>query len=115
MYNRRCLSVCLFDCQQLCTTTSERTCMKFSGKIGNGPMNKWLHFGGDPDHRLDIYRDCFPDSSLLGDTESGINRLRCATLQCSACYSRRRHSNYDLIASLALGGGMHCPSASSFQ
>jgi len=28
------------------------------------------------------YRDCFPDSSLLGDTESGIGRLRCATLHC---------------------------------
>jgi len=26
------------------------------------------------------YRDCFPDSSLLGDTESGINRLRRAAL-----------------------------------
>ena len=30
------------------------------------------------------YRDCFPDSSLLGDTESGINRLHCMTLQCWA-------------------------------
>jgi len=27
--------------------------MKFSGKVGNGPVNKWLNFGGDPDHRLD--------------------------------------------------------------
>jgi len=27
--------------------------MKFSGKVGNGPLNKWLNFGGDPDHRLD--------------------------------------------------------------
>ena len=24
--------------------------MKFSGKVGNGPMNKRLNFGGDPDH-----------------------------------------------------------------
>jgi len=24
-------------------------CMKFSGKVGNGPMNKRLNFGGDPD------------------------------------------------------------------
>jgi len=22
--------------------------MKFSGKVGNGPYNKWLNFGGDP-------------------------------------------------------------------
>jgi len=21
----------------------ERSCMKFSGKVGNGPMNKWLN------------------------------------------------------------------------
>jgi len=27
--------------------------MKFSGKVGNGPMNKWLNFAGDPVHRLD--------------------------------------------------------------
>jgi len=26
--------------------------MKFSGKVGNGPMSKWLNFGGDTDHRL---------------------------------------------------------------
>jgi len=37
------------------------------------------------------YSDCFLDSSLLRDTESGINRLRCA--------SRHRHSNYDVITS----------------
>jgi len=24
--------------------------MKFSEMVGNGPMNKWLNFGGDPDH-----------------------------------------------------------------
>ena len=27
--------------------------MKFSGKVGNESLNKWLNFGGDPDHRLD--------------------------------------------------------------
>jgi len=27
--------------------------MKFPGKVGNGTMNKRLHFGGDPDHHLD--------------------------------------------------------------
>jgi len=27
--------------------------MKSSGKVGNGPMNKWLNFAGDPDHHLD--------------------------------------------------------------
>jgi len=24
--------------------------MTFSEKVGNGPMNKWLNFGGDPDY-----------------------------------------------------------------
>jgi len=43
------------------------------------------------------YGDWFPDSSLLGDTESGINRLRCATLQCTTCTSRHRRSNSDVI------------------
>jgi len=40
--NHRCLIVCLSACirQQLCAKTSERTCMKFLGKIDNGPMNK---------------------------------------------------------------------------
>jgi len=55
--------------------------MKFSGKVCNGPMIKQLNFCGDPDHRLDT--GLFPDSSLLGDTEIGINRLRGATLQAS--------------------------------
>ena len=73
---------------------------------------------------LSGYRDSFPDSSLLGDMESGINRLRCAMLQCRACTIRHRHSNnYHIITSLAqdrqpqqtcLGRGMHCPSASSY-
>ena len=45
------------------------------------------------------FRDCFHDSSLLGDKESGINRLRCATLQCRACTSRHRYSTYDVVTS----------------
>jgi len=27
--------------------------MKFSEKVGNWSMSKWLNFVGDPDHRLD--------------------------------------------------------------
>ena len=76
--------------------------MTFSGKVGNGPTNKLLNFGwwryGSPSG----YKDFFPDSSLLGDTESCINRLRCATLHCRAStISRHCHSNYDVIASPA--------------
>jgi len=29
--------------------TSERICVKFLGKAGNGPMNKWLNLGGNLD------------------------------------------------------------------
>jgi len=50
--------------------------MKCSGKVGNGQMNKWLHFNADPDH------DTVPDP----DRDTG-----------NTC----------------LGGGMHCPSAST--
>jgi len=73
---------------------------------------------------LSGYRNCFPNLSLMGDTESGINRLRCATLQCTARTSRHCHSNYDVITSpshnrqprqTCLGRGMHCPSASSLS
>jgi len=39
----------------------------------------------------------------------------CAARRCNftACTSRHRHSNYDVITSPAFGGGMHCLSASS--
>jgi len=32
--------VCLSVCKQLCAKTSKRICVKFSWKVGNGPMNK---------------------------------------------------------------------------
>ena len=35
--------------------------MKFSGKVVNGPVNKWLNFGGESEHRLDtgiVFRIC---------------------------------------------------------
>jgi len=43
--------------------------MKFSGKVGNGPVNKRLNFGGDPnttdkDSDKDPYRDT--DKTGLG-------------------------------------------------
>jgi len=45
--NRRC---CLVVCWLLCAKTSERICMKFSGKFGSGASNKPLNFGGYTDH-----------------------------------------------------------------
>jgi len=41
----------LFVC--LLAKKCERICMKFSGKVANGPLKKMINFGGDPDHRLD--------------------------------------------------------------
>jgi len=32
--------------------------MKFSDKIGNGSVNKWLHFGGDPDQESEYGFGC---------------------------------------------------------
>jgi len=81
-----CLSVYLSVCltvSNFAQKTSERICMKFSGKIGNGPMNKRLNFGGDPD-RGSGYR--YGSGSI----------------------SRHWYKT-------CLGGGMHCPSASSLK
>jgi len=44
---RRCLFVCLFVSTSA-QKTSERICVKFSGKV-----EQLVKFGGDPDHRLD--------------------------------------------------------------
>jgi len=66
------LSVCLSVSNFAKKITSERIFMKFSGKVCNGPTNKLLNFGVDPDSELPSgYGNCFPDSSLLGDTGSG--------------------------------------------
>jgi len=80
--------------------------MKSSGKVRNGPLNKWLNFGGDPDHRLDtgiffwirnywemrkIVNEHRPKSTAHTDSPDGGTGKTC------------------------LGGGMHCPIASSFH
>jgi len=75
--------------------------MKFAGKVGNGPMNSWLNFGGDPDHRLDtgiVFRmRHYWEIRKVVSTDCAA----CVTLQCTTCTSRRRHSNYDVITSPA--------------
>jgi len=56
----------LFVC--LLAKKCERICMKFSGKVANGPLKKMIKFrwrSGSPSR----YRIRFPDSSLLGDTK----------------------------------------------
>jgi len=76
--------------------------MKFSGKVGNRPMNKRLNFGGDPDHCLDT---------------------RIVSQICHYCEIRNVvHGHKSAVHTDSpdgstgkkfLGGGMHCPSAFS--
>ena len=44
------LSVCLLATLR---KTAHRICIKSSGKVGNGPVNKRLNFGLNPGHHLD--------------------------------------------------------------
>jgi len=74
--------------------------MKFSGMVGNGPMNKWLNFDGDPDHS-----DCFSDL-LLWEIQTVVNGHK------SAAYT---YSPDGSTSMMCLGGDMHCPSASSLM
>jgi len=54
-YHNVIIVVCLFVCLSVCLLAilhknSQRICMKFSWKFGNGPLTKWLNFGDDPHH-----------------------------------------------------------------
>jgi len=77
--------------------------MKFSGKVGNGPMNKCLNFGGDPDHRLDT---------------GIVFRIRHYRENCKVVNGRKAAAHTDSpdggTGTTCLGGGMHCPSASGW-
>ena len=58
--------------------------MTFSGKVGNGPVNKWLDFGGDPDHRLNTgvvfrIRHCCEIRKVVSTD--------CAARRCSAVHA----------------------------
>jgi len=79
------LSVCLFvylSVSNFAQKLPNWFAWNFQGSLAMGHYTKvkFLWRSGSPSG----YTDCFPDSSLLGDTESGISRLRCATLQCRA-------------------------------
>jgi len=74
--------------------------MKFSGKVGNEPTNKWLNFGGDPDHRLDTgtvfrIRHYWEIRKVVINAHKSAARTDGGTRK------------------TCLGGGMHSPSASS--
>ena len=76
--------------------------MKFSGKVGNGPTNKWLNFGGDPDHRLDVGIVFL--IRHYWDIRKVINGHK---------YAAHTDSPYGGTGKTCLGRGMHCSSASS--
>ena len=40
--------------------------MKFSGKVGNEPINKRLNFGGDPDPYRDTGKTCLGGGNYFG-------------------------------------------------
>jgi len=76
--------------------------MKFSGKVGNGPMNKGLNFGGDPDHCLDtkiVFR-----IRPYWEIRKVVNGHK------SAAYTDSADAG---SGKTCLAGGMHCPSGSS--
>jgi len=78
--------------------------MKYSGKIGHGPLNNWLNFGGDLD--LDHHLDTGLFSEFVTIWRHGKwyepTALRDAAVHGNtACTSRHRHSNYDVIVSPA--------------
>ena len=76
--------------------------MKFSGKVGNGSLNKWLNFGANPDHRLDTeivfrIRHYWEIRKVVNGHKSAAHTDSPDTGTGKTC----------------LGGGMHCPSAFS--
>jgi len=77
--------------------------MKFPGKVGNGPVNKWLNLGEDPDDRLDtgiVFRSRhYCEIQKLVNGHSFVLIRQMAT---------------DKMCRQCLGGGLHCPSASSW-
>ena len=76
--------------------------MKFSRKVGNGPLNKWLNFGGDSDHRLDT---------------GIVFRIRHYWEIRKVVNGHKSAADIDSpnggTGKTCLGGGMHCRSASS--
>jgi len=78
--------------------------MKFLAKVGNGSIHKWLNFGDDPDHRVDtgmVFRIC-PYWEIQ-------------TVVYGHKYAAHIDSPEGGTGKTCLGGGMHCPGASSFM
>jgi len=72
-------------------------------KVGNRPMNRWLNFGGDPDHRLDI--EIVFRIRQYWETRKVVNGRK------SAAHTDSPDGG---TGNTCLGGCMHCPNASSY-
>jgi len=71
--------------------------MKFSGKVGNGPENKCLNFGGDPDHRL--------DTRIVFRIRHYWEIRKVVNGNISAAHTDSPHGG---TGKTCLGGGLHC-------
>jgi len=78
--------------------------MKFSETIGNRPMNKRLHFGGDLSHRLDT--GIVFQIRRYWEMRKVVNGYKSAAHTASPDSGTGKQKT-------CLGGGMYCPSASS--
>ena len=78
--------------------------MKFSRKVDNGPINKWLNFGGDPDHRL--YRGIVLRIRHYWEIWKVVDGHK------SAAHTDSPDGG---TGKTCLGGGMHRSSASSYR
>jgi len=76
--------------------------MKFSGKVGNGPTNKRLNFGGDLAQRLDI--EIVFRIRHYWEIRKVVNGHKSAS---------HTDSPDGDTGKTCPGGGMHCSSASS--
>jgi len=92
--------------------------MKFSGKVVNMPVNKWLNLGGDPDHRM--------DTGIVFQIHHHWEIWKVVNRHKSAAHTDLpvwQHLNLLLIlirqygstSKTCLDRGMHCPSASSLK
>jgi len=78
--------------------------MKFLAKVGNGPVHTLLNFGDDPDQRVDT---------------GIVFRIRHYWEIQKVVYGHKSAAHIDSpdggIGKTCLGGGMHCPGASSLM
>jgi len=76
--------------------------VKFSGNVGNGPVNKCLNFGGDANHRL--------DTGIVFRIRQYWDILKVVNGHKSAAHTDSPDGG---TSKTCIGGGMHCARASS--